>query len=130
MTQPIHHERKIKSTDGKWISVVFRGEHHMSADHIEFVMSIPILGVKRFFTTNGSVFFNQQNKCFYMHDSSFIIRVDTKTWVASHFISPDKVSFGSNMNSETDLHMSLYSTGSGAREKYQLNLNNIFSSQA
>jgi|GEM_PF-7065992 len=125
MTQPIYYEDKIKSTNGNWISVLFKGEHHMSADHLEFLPSVPIFGVKRFVTTNGKALFNPQDSCFYIHDSTLIIRINSKTWQATHFISPGKISFGSITQSEDDLNMSLYSTGSGARKPHQLDLKNI-----
>jgi len=125
MILPIYNENKIQSPNGKFITVQFKGEHHMSADHIEFVPSEPVLGVKRFFTTNGSAIFNQQDNCFYLHDSSLIICIDVETWQATHFNSPKKVSFGAITISEDGAKMSLYSTGSGARESIQLNLNMI-----
>lgn len=124
MILPIYHESKIESTNGKWIIVQFKGEHHMGADHVEYVPSVPIMGVKRFFTTNGSAWYNQHDRCFYMHDSRLIIRIDTEAWKAAYFVSPPKVSFGGITESEDSINMSLYSTGSGAREKNPLNLYN------
>ena len=76
MTLPLHHEEVIKSPSGRSISVENAGEHHMGADHVEFVPSEPVHGVKRFFTTNGRAFFNEGDGCFYLYDSCMIIRLD------------------------------------------------------
>ena len=61
----------------------------MGADHIEFIPSEPINGVKRFFTTNGKAFFNEADSSFYFYDSTVIIRVNSESWTASNFSNLD-----------------------------------------
>ncbi len=65
----------------------------MSADHIEFIPSEPIAGVKRFFTTNGAALFNEADSCFYLYDSSLVVRINSESWTASSLANPgEKVS--------------------------------------
>ena len=90
MPLPVIHRRIITSPIGKTISVEFCGEHHMGADHIEFIPSEPIAGVKSFFTTSGEALFNEANLCFYLFDSSLIVRVNSKSWKATYLANPDK----------------------------------------
>jgi hypothetical protein len=90
MSLPVIHKRTITSPIGKTISVEFCGEHHMGANHIEFIPSEPIAGVKRFFTTGGEALFNEADLCFYLFDSSLVVRVNSKSWKATYLASPDK----------------------------------------
>ena len=56
----------------------------MGADHNEFIPSEPILGVNRFFTTNGWVLFNHADSCFYIYEpNALIIRIHSESWQAS-----------------------------------------------
>ena len=56
----------------------------MGADHIEFVPSEAIQGVKRFFTTNGRFLFNEADLCFYIYEPyTLIIRIHSESWLAS-----------------------------------------------
>jgi len=87
----------------------------MGAEHVEFVPSEGICGIKRFFTTNGRVFFNEADACFYLYDSCLIVRVDSKSWNASCVGRPQPMYFGSISIDSDDLCMDLYS-GSGGRE--------------
>lgn len=90
MALPVIHKHSITSPGGKAISVEFCGEHHMGADHIEFVPSEPIAGVKRFFTTGGCALFNEADCCFYLFDSFLVVRVHSRSWKATHLADPDK----------------------------------------
>jgi len=90
MALPVYHEHTISSPSGRSISVEFAGEHHMGADHIEFIPSEPISGVKRFFCTNGSAFFNEADSCFYLYDSSLVVRINSESWTAACFANPDE----------------------------------------
>lgn len=93
MALPVYHQSIITSPSGKSMAVEFCGEHHMSANHIEFIPSEPIAGVKRFFTTNGYAFFNEADSCFYLCDSSLVVRVNSKSWTAACLANPgEKVS--------------------------------------
>ena len=90
MALPVIHKSTITSPSGKTISVEFCGEHHMGADHVEFIPSEPIAGVKRFFTTGGNALFNEADLCFYLYDSSLVVRVNSKSWRATYLANPDK----------------------------------------
>ena len=84
MTLPVYFKSIIKSPNGRSISNEFCGEHHMGADHIEFVPSEAIQGVKRFFTTNGRFLFNEADLCFYIYEPyTLIIRIHSESWLAS-----------------------------------------------
>jgi hypothetical protein len=88
MSLPVYHKNTITSPSGKSISVEFCGEHHMGADHIEFIPSEPIAGVKRFFATNGTALFNEADLCFYLYDSSLVVRVNSESWTAASLAKP------------------------------------------
>ncbi len=90
MSLPVYYQKTITSPSGKSISVEFYGEHHMGADHIEFIPSEPIDGVKRFFSTNGYAIFNEADLCFYLFDSHLVVRVNSKSWTASCLANPNK----------------------------------------
>ncbi|MDF1825978.1 MAG: hypothetical protein P1U68_15135 [Verrucomicrobiales bacterium] len=84
MSLPVYYKTIIKAPGGRSISHVFCGEHHMGADHVEFIPSEPVHGVKRFFTTNGRVLFNDADSCFYLlEEHTLIVRIHSESWVAS-----------------------------------------------
>lgn len=62
----------------------------MGANHIEFIPSEPIASVKRFFTTGGTALFNEADLCFYLFDSSLVVRVHSKSWKPTYLPNPDK----------------------------------------
>lgn len=57
----------------------------MGADHVEFIPSEPVHGIRRFFTTNGRLAFREDDACFYLYDEHcLLLRIDSRTWQASH----------------------------------------------
>jgi len=63
----VYYKSIIKSPNGRFI-----------------IPSEPILGVKRFFTTNGRVLFNDADACFYIYEpNTMIIRIHSESWQAS-----------------------------------------------
>ena len=81
----------------------------MAAEHIEFVPSEPLEGVKRFFTTNGRASFNESDQCFYIQDACMLLRVDSRTWNASHIERPKDLYFGKISIEDDQLKMEMYS---------------------
>ena len=124
MTLPLHHESEVEAPNGKSISIQNAGEHHMGAEHVEFIPSEPISGVKRFFTTNGRLFFNADDGCFYLYDSCMIIRINADSWKVTCAGRPQPLYFGTVSISEGNLNMDLYS-GSGGRESHSKLLGEI-----
>ena len=113
MTLPLQHEREISAPNGRSIFIQSAGEHRMASEHIEFVPSESIEGVNRFFTTNGRAFFDQSGGCFYLFDSSLIIRINAENWQASCMEGPRPFYFESISISDGNLKMVLYSSGGG-----------------
>lgn len=96
----------------------------MGADHIEFVPSEPISGVRRFFTTNGRLLFNESDGCFYMNDSCLIVRLDSDSWGSSFVERPKSMYFSTVIIVGDDLTMDLYG-GYGGRESRSTPLSEI-----
>lgn len=88
----------------------------MGAEHIEFVPSSPIHGVRRFFTTNGKIFINQEEGSFYIYDSCLMIRIDTVLLEAGYVVRPEPLYFGSISITNRIVDVELYSD-KGKREK-------------
>ncbi|MBK1855968.1 hypothetical protein JO972_13440 [Verrucomicrobiaceae bacterium 5K15] len=113
MSLPIIHQSTITSSFGKAISVEFCGEHHMGADHIEFIPSEPIAGVKRFFSTNGTALFNEADACFYLYDSSLIVRIHSESWTATHLADAPEIVY----KKLVELRSKFYPSGRGGEKQ-------------
>ena len=123
MTLPLCYEKNVDAPNGKSICVQSAGEHHMGAEHIEFILSQPLLGVKRFFTTNGQAFFHDEDGYFYLYDSCLIVRVHLETWQASYIERPDSLFITNISIANSNMLMKLY--GGGKRESQSKPLDEI-----
>lgn len=127
MTLPVLYKSILMAASGKSITTEFCGEHHMGADHVEFIPSEPVHGVKRFFTTNGQVLFNDADSCFYIYDPyTLIIRIHSETWQASCLSQKRSNNFEAVRQQLVDLHpgggrhqvlVALYSDGSDSADE-------------
>lgn len=89
MSQFPEYAYKLKSPNGRFIHIDDLGEHHMGAVHIEFIPSEAIHGVSRFFTTNGQLFYREEDDCFYLFDTCLLVRLNADTWRAVHLCHPE-----------------------------------------
>ena len=97
----------------------------MASEHIEFVPSEPLAGVKRFFTTNGRASFNDDDQCFYLQDACMLLRVDSKAWTTSYIERPKDLYFGQISIVGNRLDMELYSGYSGSVPPQSIPMNEV-----
>jgi len=55
---------------------------YIGAQHTRAVPSAPVVGVRRFLTTDGNALFHEADGCSYLHDSPLVVRIDSATWKA------------------------------------------------
>ncbi len=115
---------QVSCPSGLKIEIEYYGEHHMGVEHVELVPSKPIDGIERFYSTNGTVFFDPIVERMFIYDATLIVEVDPVTLECRHMDRPPRWYIGKFERKEEEFLIDLYS-GYGKNQKLVLSHDEI-----
>ena len=107
---------RVSSPNGFFVEVDCYGEHHMGAEHVELVPSSPLEGVERFYSTNGSAFYDATLDRVFLHDACLILEIDPHTLFCRHTNRPGSWYISRFGRSADSFRFELYSASGGHKE--------------
>lgn len=107
---------QVRSPNGFKMEIEYYGEHHQGAEHVELVPSSPLCGIKRFYSTNGTAFFDKIVERMFVYDATLIVEIDPDSLQCRHMSRPPKWWIGKFERKEEKFLIDLYS-GGGKNQK-------------
>jgi len=100
---------RVSSPSGFFVEIECYGEHHMGAEHVELVPSSPLEGVSRFYSTNGTGFYDSVLDRVFLQDACLVLEIDPHTLTCRHTNRPASWYIGRFERREDRFRFELYS---------------------